>query len=121
MARAEQLLWGRTCAYCHDVTQPGAAAAGSALPVIAKPGVRDQWMPKAKFDHAPHLMVECASCHAAETSTKTSDSLMPPVASCATCHAPAKGAESRCFECHGYHDWTKGHTVVPRFKITDFQ
>lgn len=122
-ARAEQLLWDRTCAYCHDLARPGAPgdARPSQPPVVARAGVRQQWMPKAKFDHAPHLMVECASCHAAGTSTKTSDSLMPPAASCATCHAPDKGAESRCFECHGYHDWTKGHAVAPRFKITDFQ
>ena len=122
-ARAEQLLWDRTCAYCHDLAGPGAAGdpRPSQLPVVARAGVRQQWMPKAKFDHAPHLMVECASCHAAGTSTKTSDSLMPPAASCATCHAPDKGAESRCFECHGYHDWTKEHAVAPRFKITDFK
>jgi hypothetical protein len=78
-------------------------------------------MPKAAFDHAPHLMVECASCHAAQESRNTSDVIMPRVETCATCHAPAKGARADCVECHGYHDWTKAHPVSPRFKISDFQ
>ena len=78
-------------------------------------------MPRAGFDHTPHLMVKCQSCHAAEASSKTSDVLMPNQATCASCHAPAKGAESRCFECHRYHDWTKSHPVSPSYSLTDFK
>ena len=117
-ARAERLLWGKTCAECHLVTPP---ASDDQLPKVAASNVRPEWMPRAKFDHAPHLMVECASCHAAAASSRTSDVLMPAAATCATCHAPGKGAESRCFECHGYHDWTKAHAVNPAFRMTDFQ
>jgi predicted CXXCH cytochrome family protein len=78
-------------------------------------------MPHATFDHGPHLMVECTSCHAAETSTATSDVLMPKKEVCATCHASGKGAESRCFECHAYHEWSKEHPATPRYRATDFQ
>jgi len=78
-------------------------------------------MPRASFDHGPHLMVKCGDCHAAQASTKTSDVLLPNQAVCATCHAPAKGAESRCFECHGYHDWSKAHRVAPAYSLSDFK
>lgn len=117
-ARAERLLWERTCAYCH-----GASGLRSSdhLPVIRAASIPRQWMPKAAFDHGPHLMVECTSCHPAQQSRDTADVLMPGVAICATCHAPDKGAESRCFECHGYHDWTKAQPMKSHFKLRDFQ
>jgi predicted CXXCH cytochrome family protein len=113
----EELLWKKTCAECHgqySITQVN-------LPFYEKTSITAQWMPRASFDHTPHAMVTCASCHAAETSTTAADVLMPGQAVCATCHAPAKGAESRCFECHGYHDWTKSHPVTPRYRLSDFR
>jgi len=118
--RAQRLLSERTCAYCHGPAfhLDGGSYSG---PQFMPANIVTQWMPRARFDHAPHLMVECASCHkGAETSRETSDVLMPDVASCATCHAPSKGAAARCVECHGYHDWTKAQPVKPRFKLTDF-
>jgi predicted CXXCH cytochrome family protein len=117
--RAEQYLWGKACKDCHAVTGPTSAGA---LPQIAPASLQTQWMPRARFDHAPHLMVECASCHTGvEKSRETADVLMPAVATCATCHSPSKGAASRCVECHGYHDWTKSRPVKPHFTLTDFQ
>ena len=124
-AADERLLWNKTCVECHDRgTQPPAA---EGLPAYAKTDITRQWMPRAAFSHTPHLMVTCASCHAAEASTKTSDVLMPAQAVCATCHAPSKGAlglgsaEGRCFECHQYHDWKKSHPVTPSYSVTDFK
>ena len=84
-------------------------------------------MPRAAFDHTPHLMVTCASCHAAGASTNTSDVLLPSAAICATCHGGAQRtllrgapqAESRCFECHRYHDWTKARPVRPSYTLSD--
>jgi len=64
-------------------------------------------MPHARFDHRAHQLATCTSCHAATTSRETSDVLMPSIATCQACHTPRTGAEARCFECHGYHDWTK--------------
>lgn len=114
--RAERLLWEKSCRECHD---PGAPAQGQ-LPVIPPVNLKAAWMPNATFSHAPHLMLECIACHAADRSRATADVLMPQMATCATCHAPAKGAESRCFECHAYHDWSKGQAVKPHFKLSDF-
>jgi predicted CXXCH cytochrome family protein len=118
-ARAEELLRERTCEYCHQVTAlvPSRAASFAVAPAA----MQAEWMPRAKFDHAPHLMVQCGACHAAQTSRSTSDVLMPAAATCATCHAPDKGAESRCFECHGYHDWTKAKPVTPAFDLDRFR
>ena len=123
----EELLWNRTCAECHEL-QFSPTMRGH-LPWYAPTNVTKRWMPRAAFDHTPHLMVTCASCHAAETSTKTSDVLLPNQAVCATCHAPAKwalrqgsgGAETRCFECHQYHDWSKSHPVTRPFSLADFK
>jgi predicted CXXCH cytochrome family protein len=130
-AADERILWNKTCAECHEsasgATSPAPAASGTSdrlpLPNYAASNVTKQWMPKAGFDHRPHLMVKCASCHAAEGSTKTSDVLMPNQAACASCHAPSSSAqaESRCFECHRYHDWTKSRPVTPSYSLTDFK
>jgi predicted CXXCH cytochrome family protein len=118
-AADERWLWNKTCAECHERDDPPATGAG--LPSYAATHVTKRWMPRAAFDHTPHLMVKCSSCHAAEASTKTSDVLLPNRAVCATCHAPAKGAESRCFECHQYHDWTQSHPVTPSYSLSDFK
>lgn len=129
VAADERLLWNKTCAECHERDLHAAAPASPGLPAYAPTNVTKQWMPRAAFDHTPHLMVRCSSCHAAEASTKTSDVLMPDQAACATCHAPSKGAlrpgsgqaESRCFECHQYHDWKKSHPITPSYSLTDFK
>lgn len=122
----ERLLWNKTCVECHDVETPSAAGR---LPVYAATNITRQWMPRASFDHTPHLMVTCASCHAAAGSTATSDVLLPSQAACASCHAPAArslwpGAgqvENRCFECHRYHDWTRSRPVVPSYSLSDLK
>src|SRR5467141_2536407 len=61
----------------------------------------------------------CVSCHAkALTSTESSDILLPGIETCKTCHAPGpEYAESRCFECHTYHDWSKRKEVTPKFTL----
>lgn len=113
----ERLLWNKTCAECHERLSP-ASHADAYLPT----NVTKRWMTRAAFDHTPHLMVTCASCHVgADASTKTADVLMPSQAICATCHSASQKAESRCFECHQYHDWTRGHPVTPSYSLTDFK
>jgi len=113
----ERILWNKTCAECHVVS----SIAGDGMPTYEKSHMTTQWMPRAAFNHTPHSMVTCESCHAARASTKTSDVLLPNQATCATCHAPSKGAEHRCFECHRYHDWTKTRLVPSAYTLTDFK
>jgi hypothetical protein len=115
-AEAEELLWRKTCKQCHSL----ATGAGvNSFPVVEAARTTSQWMPHAKFDHDAHRGFSCESCHQkALTSTETSDVLLPGIATCKTCHAPGAGhAESRCFECHTYHDWAKRKEVKPTFTL----
>jgi hypothetical protein len=59
------------------------------------------------------------SCH--EKALRNFDSsglLLPGIKTCQTCHAPGPDhAESRCFECHTYHDWSKRKEITPTFSF----
>ena len=114
-ADAEELLWRKTCKQCHALT----ASQSDPLPEVAAANIRTKWMPHAKFDHDAHRGFSCMSCHAkALTSTESSDILLPGIATCKKCHAPGPGhADSRCSECHTYHDWSKRKEVTPKFTL----
>jgi hypothetical protein len=122
---AEQLLWRKTCIQCHALSVSGVpvmaavATAPAVLPVVAPAKTTAKWMPHAKFDHQAHDGFTCTSCHEkALTSTLSTDVLMPGIATCQTCHAPGPDhAESRCFECHAYHDWAKRREISPKFTL----
>jgi len=124
-ADAEQLLWRKTCLQCHalsvggNAVAPAVATPAATRPVVAPANTTVQWMPHAKFDHQSHEGFTCISCHEkALTSTLTTDVLMPGIATCQTCHAPGPDrAESRCFECHSYHDWSKRKEISPTFTL----
>jgi len=113
---AEELLWRKTCKQCHALAL---GAPQSNLPVVEAARTTVRWMPHAKFDHDAHRGFSCVSCHErALASTETSDVLLPGIATCKTCHAPGEEhAESRCFECHTYHDWSKRKEIKPTFTL----
>lgn len=119
VSEAEELLWRKTCKQCHALTQ---RTPGESLPGIAAAQTTARWMPHARFDHDAHRGFSCENCHAkALTSTESSDILLPGIATCQKCHAPGpEHAESRCFECHTYHDWAKRKEVIPRFTLPAF-
>ena len=114
-AEAEQLLWRKTCKQCHTLT----ISPSGDLPQVAAANLKTQWMPHAKFDHDAHRGFSCVGCHAkALTSAESSDILLPGIAACKTCHAPGPGhADSRCSECHTYHDWSKRKEITPKFTL----
>jgi hypothetical protein len=153
-AVAEELLWHKTCAQCHQMSptalrdtrlarwsaanpnsatriasasQAGTSAdqeagfevSGTSLPTVAPANTTLRWMPHAKFDHDAHRGFSCLSCHQKTLASKeTSDILLPGIETCKTCHAPGPDhAESRCFECHTYHDWSKRKEVTPKFTL----
>jgi hypothetical protein len=101
-AEDEQLLWRKTCKQCHTLILDEA----DPLPKIAPSNITARYMPRANFDHSQHGLADCVTCHVnAPTSQQSSDVLLPGIATCRTCHrAGAEAAESRCFECHTYHD-----------------
>jgi hypothetical protein len=118
-ADAEELLWRKTCKQCHVLT----TSQSSVLPQVAAANVRTQWMPHSKFSHDAHRGFTCVSCHVkALTSTESGDILLPGIAICKTCHAPGPGhADSRCSECHTYHDWSNRKEVTPKFTLPALQ
>jgi hypothetical protein len=129
-ADAEELLWRKTCKQCHsyDARLPGGGIVNtgatlrseeSSLPKIEASRVTERWLPHAKFDHNAHRGFSCTGCHTkALTSAETGDILVPGIANCKTCHAPGpEHAESRCFECHIYHDWSKRKEVKATFTL----
>jgi hypothetical protein len=97
----------------------GSRSHNTSLPTVAPANITLKWMPHAKFDHGAHAGFSCVSCHAKVlTSAQTSDILIPGIETCKTCHAPGpEHAESRCFECHTYHDWSKRKEVIPKFTL----
>jgi hypothetical protein len=111
---AEELLWRKTCRQCHALTL---GTGQNSLPIVEPARTTVKWMPHARFDHDAHRGFACESCHEkALSSTETSDVLLPGIATCKKCHAPdPEHAESRCFECHTYHDWSKRKEVKPTF------
>jgi hypothetical protein len=142
---AEELLWNKTCSQCHILTRGPLAPTDIArwspatvewgtrtervATILAPPGKEPpqiaaanstlRWLPHSKFDHAAHTGFTCVSCHAkATSSTESSDVLIPGIATCKSCHAPGPDhAESRCFECHTYHDWSQRKEVNPSFTL----
>ena len=121
--QARQVLFDRTCVECHDRTKLGQSDGPDySGPFFGGVKLTRQWMPYAAFDHAPHLMVTCTSCHAAEKSRLTSDVLMPSIAVCATCHTAEKSAApATCATCHAYHDWTKAQPVTGHITLDNFK
>jgi predicted CXXCH cytochrome family protein len=120
----ERIMWNKTCAECHQFDRTAQVYWRDNVkpfPLYLRSNVTRQWLTRASFDHTAHSMVKCDGCHAGGRSTSASDVLLPKQAVCATCHSTSKGAESRCFECHSYHDWSKAHQPSPRYGVTDFK
>jgi hypothetical protein len=116
-AEAEQLLWRKTCKQCHTLV----FVEGASLPEIAPSNITARYMPHAKFDHSKHGLVSCESCHAAASNSQlSSDLLLPGIATCRTCHHPGtEAAESRCFECHTYHDPAQRRPADSNFSVSE--
>ncbi len=115
VGESEQLLWGKTCKQCHALSP----SASNELPKVAKSNITERWLPHANFNHDRHQMVKCTECHAALTSQETADVLLPGIATCEKCHHSGNdSAESRCFECHTYHDWTKAKQVKGKITLS---
>lgn len=133
--RAEKILYlgKQTCAECHLFEAKNGASATAlnvaeqiergrspAFRVVAS-SVPEVWLQHAVFTHQAHRAVDCRGCHAtayaksargAEGSKESRDVLLPGIATCRQCHAPAGhsaagatgGAGFDCTECHRYHN-----------------
>ena len=105
------------CGECHQLKSSArplvdldAASRLEVRPVV----VRSLWLESAVFNHATHRALECGHCHkGVRESTDQTKLLLPGIAQCVDCHAPAGtrdgggplgGAGVACVECHRYHN-----------------
>ena len=98
---ARALSEGGVCGECHIPTTVDGEP--SVVPVFQ----RSHYFLNARFDHEAHEQEDCSSCHAADSSNKATDLILPTLATCRECHmgAAAQQAEvpSTCAMCHSYH------------------
>ncbi len=116
VAESEELLYRKTCAQCHALK----FAATAPLPTVAKSNITRRWFQHAVFNHDTHKLLKCVECHSgALASQETADVLLPGIQTCAKCHRGGReAAESRCFECHTYHDWKRERSVKGTFTLS---
>jgi hypothetical protein len=121
VADAEVLLWRKTCIECHTLNLPADLAATTRLPEVPEARIPSRWMSHASFDHYPHQMLLCAECHpSAAISDQASDVMLPGIQTCRQCHhSGTDAADSRCSECHLYHDPAKSKTIDGRMRSSD--
>ncbi len=116
----------------HTLTVATVPLDSLTLPTVAPTGQKTRWLTNAVFSHQAHVSVSCESCHArARISNQGDDILLPGIASCQKCHdgqsrpqGPALDsghAESGCFLCHQYHDWSRPSTVPVTPHNLDFK
>ena len=116
VAEAERFLFrdAKRCAECHTLSW----AEGASLPTVAPTRAPVRWLPQSRFDHGTHRLLACGECHAAETSERTTDVLMPRAGTCRSCHRP-EGAADRCSECHTYHAATGPREMNGRQRVRE--
>jgi hypothetical protein len=74
----------------------------------------NRWYPLATFDHGVHRIYACTECHAARTSNKTEDVLIPKIDNCLVCHnRSSTSAHANCLTCHHYHDRSQERSARP--------
>lgn len=115
VARSVRAVFSRggACYGCHTIVAP--PYSGSLAFDIAPVRLANRYLPRGGFDHSvPAHRVDangqpiCSSCHKAESSKRSADLLLPPIARCAACHGQSRhvtatAASDTCSECHGYH------------------
>lgn len=106
---------GGACYDCHEIKRPDDIRTMDfeVLPI----SISDSFYRRSPFNHDAHKIegLECSSCHAADTSTSSSDILLPKISVCRDCHIGEaswqEGGEfaagkypTNCLTCHGFHD-----------------
>jgi hypothetical protein len=115
---AETQFTRRGCVTCHEVVThdtPDLLARYQVVPVRLTP----DFFTAARFDHRAHLTqrdasgdAACLLCHAADTSTASSDVLMPDVDACVACHGDHRQrglVPLHCMDCHAFHPLSPVH------------
>jgi hypothetical protein len=110
LAVAEDLFMRRACSNCHVVSKLDGRAE---VPWdVAPVTLTTVFLPQANFSHADHKteVTRCDGCHDASSSTAASDSLIPAIDSCRSCHGSGVAGRnnstqipSTCVMCHSFH------------------
>ena len=113
IATAEDQLWHSSCTVCHINVD----FSSGKLPTIQPAQITTRWYKKANFSHDAHRSLNCLDCHSTiPSSEKTAEVNLPGVKVCQDCHKP-EHAESRCFECHVYHEWPREKKIEGKVKL----
>ena len=124
VAAAEKHLYTVTCNFCHAVENQQAR-----IPTIARVAIPKVWLPYSLFPHRDHRLLECASCHADVTKSKSAaDVNLPSIQVCQECHrssttvaaatpTSAHSATTQCVSCHLYHDKKKDTDWLGNFTV----
>jgi hypothetical protein len=105
------------CRQCHTQMHEESPAERDLFIPVKPVNLPFVWFQHARFDHTPHFLVGCASCHSGAysdseaPSSLTSDVLVPDRDNCLQCHAPPDEVSKKysisarfdCAECHRYH------------------
>ena len=75
------------CKTCHEIQKHRGAGGKQATWQVRPVVTTAHWLPKSRFSHAQHKDAACTTCHNAGASKRTSDILIPDIATCRTCHA----------------------------------
>ena len=91
---------GGLCGECHIPALQGGFG-------ITPVKLTERYITKGWFDHRSHTQAKCSVCHSAQSSSESSDILMPGIAQCRSCHmgesAHVADVPSSCAMCHSYH------------------
>ncbi len=104
-AVAKETIGKRACGKCHFVTPPDVGSADGIWHVMPV-NLVDRWMPKGRFVHRDHQQEACESCHAAGTSKRAEDVMLPSIERCRGCHSGEESTGkvvSVCITCHRFH------------------
>ncbi len=89
------------CGECHVPTTT------NGKPDVMPVNLRNHFLSNGWFNHEAHTQEKCTTCHKADTSKSSSDVLLPPLATCRTCHMgeddKTADVPSGCAMCHSYH------------------
>ncbi|HEY6642900.1 FHA domain-containing protein [Povalibacter sp.] len=112
LAETENQFTRHGCIGCHTVVDTQSKVLADRFQVVPIRLARD-YFPAARFDHRSHESqgkltggAACLSCHKAADSRESSDLLLPPVATCESCHSDRPLAErvtTSCVTCHAFH------------------
>lgn len=109
---AETQFTRRGCITCHEVAvhdTDDLLGRYQVVPVRLTP----DFFAVARFDHRAHLTqrdaegdAACLQCHEADTSSVSSDVLIPDIQQCVTCHGDHRQVNVvplHCMDCHAFH------------------